>query len=267
MIDAILSKASPLYGFCSFNAVDGRLIECGAKKRLPENCKSIIVFLFPYNLGEKSYDGCNISRYAAVPDYHKILSARLEAAVSGLKEKYPQHEFVSFADNSPIPEVKAAAAAGLGVVGKNGLLINKLYGSWVFIGEIVTSMKLEQSKAEAPLPACIECGKCIRACPSEALNISNFEKKRCLSDVTQRKGTLTEHEETLILKSGYLWGCDICQTVCPMNKDVRLTDINEFIGGAEFKIRADGDISDRAYAWRGKAVLTRNMDILNKAKE
>ena len=114
------------------------LLPCRAAERLPENAKSVIVCVFPYYTED---DGPrNISRYAAVPDYHRVAGELLERACQELSGMFP-NTFVSFADNSPIREVDAALRAGHGVLGKNSLLIHPVYGSWVFLGAIVTDME------------------------------------------------------------------------------------------------------------------------------
>ena len=123
MIKDIINKAGIIdVGFCAFSSIEDRLLNCRAKSRIPENAKTVIVCLFPYKVEEKypSY----LSRYAAVPDYHPIVMGYLEGIKSELEKHIDQYQYECFADNSPIPEVTAAAAAGLGFLGKNGLLIN-----------------------------------------------------------------------------------------------------------------------------------------------
>lgn len=262
MTDKILSSITPVYGFCPFDSA-GSLIECRAKARVPENAQSIIVCLFPYFLGNNAYGGSDISKYAAVPDYHEIILPLLSSACERLSELYPDEKFVCFADNSPIPEVRAAEAAGLGVRGKNGLFISRDFGSWVFIGEIVTTKKY--SFGEIRSKGCLDCGKCIAACPSGALTADGLCAEKCLSAVSQRKGTLSETEEELLKSSGCAWGCDICQNVCPMNADIKTEPLKQFL--SDIKIKADTEnIAGRAYAWRGRNVIERNIRILYSEK-
>lgn len=262
MIDKILSKASPVYGFCAFEKIKDSLIDCRAKSKLPENPQSVIVLLFPYYLGDNSYTDSDISKYAVVPDYHNTITEILSATSQDLKMAYPEDEFIVFTDNSPIPEVKAAVSAGLGVRGLNGLFINKTYGSWVFIGEIVTTKSLDCQNIEESV--CIGCQKCIDACPTKAISNNGINTEKCLSAITQRKGSLTEEEENLIKSTGCAWGCDICQNVCPMNKNTKVDPLDIFKSGVELKARTDSDISGRAYAWRGEKIIKRNLEILNK---
>lgn len=262
MIDKILSNTAPIYGFCPFEKIKDSLIDCRAKNRLPENPQSVIVLLFPYYLGDSAYEGSDISKYAVVPDYHDTITEILCKTSQELKKAYPEDEFVVFTDNSPIPEVKAAVSAGLGVKGLNGLFINKTYGSWVFIGEIVTTKIFDYQNIEDPI--CIGCRKCIDSCPAKAISNDGINPEKCLSAITQKKGSLTEEQEMLIKSSGCAWGCDICQNVCPMNRNIKIEPIDDFKSGAELKARTDSDISDRAYAWRGDKIIKRNLEILNR---
>ncbi|NMP36791.1 MAG: epoxyqueuosine reductase [Clostridiales bacterium] len=249
------------YGVCDFLQLSGRLLQCRAAQRLPKDAKSVICVLFPYNLGEDAYRGGNISSYAAVKDYHIIAGEYLERLALELSERYPGNSFVPFCDNSPLPEVAAAKLSGLGVTGKNGLLISPVYGSRVFIGEIVTDAVFEFS---APAGECSGCGKCIESCPSGALSENGVDRSLCLSAVTQKKGELSQHEQELIRASGCIWGCDVCQNVCMMNKNAAVTPIEEFFRDARASYEGDADISERAFAWRGRAVIQRNFELCDK---
>lgn len=236
--------------FCSFLPLLPYLIECRAKQRLPKNVKTVISCTFPYKVKEKAPQ--NISRYAAVPDYHNVLSKYLSLGCNELKKEFPKNEFVWFTDNSPIPEVYVAALSGLGVYGDNGLLISEKYGSFVFIGEIVTDLDLELENSE--VKECLHCGKCKENCPKYSENI-------CLSAITQKKSDLSESEICLIKKHGIIWGCDICSDVCPLNKDKEITYLPEFINGYRDKYNLGEDISGRAYEWRGEKVIKRNYEL------
>lgn len=264
MTEKILSEITPVFGFCDFNKIKESLIECRALKRIPQNTKSVIVALFPYNLGEEAYEGSNISKYAVVPDYHDVIGKLLQDTATKLNEAYPEEEFVAFTDNSPIPEVKAAILAGLGVRGLNGLFINPSYGSWIFIGEIVTTKEYNYPDLTEAETMCIKCGKCVSACPTKAISSNGIESELCLSFITQKKGELTDEQKKLIKDSGCAWGCDICQNVCPMNKTVKSEPIEIFKNGAELTARTGTDISDRAYAWRGEKVIKRNLKIFEE---
>ncbi len=254
-----MNGISPLWGICPFGKIEDCLIDCRAKNRLPENAKNVIVACFPYLLDKSEYADINISKYAVVTDYHKVAVSRLEKAVSELKKLFPENEFSAFADNSPIPEVKTACFAGLGVRGMNSLLITEKYGSFVFIGEIVTDLDIEHSENEEK--PCIKCGKCIETCPSSALKENGFDKSICLSEITQKKGNLSEEEIRLMKDCGCVWGCDICQDVCPMNKNAESTKIEEFLSSPVSYVAEGCSLENRAYEWRGRKVIDRNISI------
>ena len=252
-----MNGISPLWGICPFEKIKDSLIDCRAKTRLPENAKSVIVACFPYLLEKSEYADTNISKYAVVSDYHEVALARLGKAVSLLRELFPENGFSAFSDNSPVPEVKAACFAGLGVMGLNSLLITEKYGSFVFIGEIVTDLELEYNDAEEK--PCIKCGKCIVSCPSSALKENRFDRRLCLSEITQKKGELSENEIRLMKECGCVWGCDICQDVCPMNKNAAPTEMEEFLSSPVPYVTENCPIEGRAYEWRGRKVIERNI--------
>lgn len=261
MTEKILSEFTSEYGFCPFSVVKDRLINCRAKAKIPENAQTVIVCLFPYYLGENAYSGSDISKYAVVPDYHDTVTEILNKACARLKEGYPDEEFVTFTDNSPIPEVSAAVSSGLGVFGKNGLFISNVYGSWVFIGEIVTTKRYPYKAPDKT--ECIGCEKCIEACPTHSITENGVNADTCLSFITQKKGEFTEDEKKIIIDSGCIWGCDICQNVCPMNINKKISPLEVF--SSDIKLKADAENLDgRAYGWRGKKVIERNINLLYK---
>lgn len=261
-IEKILSGISPLWGICGYDEIRDNLIECRAKSRLPQNARSVIVVCFPYLLPEESYKNSNLSKYAVVTDYHSVALGRLNKACETLRDIFPDEEFCAFSDNSPIPEVRAACLAGLGVRGMNSLLITEKYGSYVFIGEIVTTLGFETKNAE--LRDCAGCGRCLEACPAKALGKNGVDSEKCLSAITQKKGSLSEAEEKLMLECGCVWGCDICQDICPMNRNAAFTQIEEFLRSPIPVLTAQTDIDGRAYEWRGRKVIDRNLAVFGK---
>ena len=264
-IEKIISEYADVFGFCEFSRVEPYLIPCRNLSKIPEKSKTVIVVLFPYYLGEEAYENSNVSRYAAVPDYHTVANIYLEKIVRRLSSEFENEKFIYFTDNSPISEVSTASAAGLGVIGRNGLLINEKYGSWVFIGEIVTTLDL--NIRSYPISRCSDCGKCVEACPVDALNPENYDKDICLSGISQKKGDIPEKYKELMKKYGCAWGCDICQKVCPHNENVQRTNILEFINGFEAFVEEDCDVNGRAFAWRGEKVIHRNLKIINGKDE
>ncbi len=247
-------------GVCSFEKVSENLLNCRAMERLPENSQSIIVYLFPYYLGEEYYINSNLSKYAVSRDYHDILKEYLQLVVEKLKAEYPENSFEWFCDNSPIPEVKAAVEAGLGVKGENGLLINERYGSFCFIGEVVTDLKLPVN--DVIKRECLKCGACKNSCPGGALKEKEFNKELCFSHLTQKKGELPIEAEIYIKKNNIIWGCDRCQDECPMNKNISVTPIKEFFDSAKPWYNMGDSVAGRAFSWRGEAVINRNLKIM-----
>ncbi len=239
-------------GVCAFSEIKDKLLPCRNLSLIPKGAKSVILFTFPYKVKENAPQ--NVCRYAAVPDYHEVCKEMLDGYCKILSEKYGGYSFVPFIDNSPIPEVLAGAVAGLGVMGKNGLLITKDYGSFVFVGEIVTDLDVKTKNQYAE---CENCGLCEKICPV------GLDKEKCLSALTQKKGELTKEEQKLIKQSECLWGCDICAEICPMNKSKGLTQIKPFVKGYRDCYQENEDITGRAYAWRGEKVIKRNLKIVN----
>ncbi len=248
------------YGFSSFSAVEDKLINCAALKRIPENAQTVISVLFPYYLGEEFYREANVSRYAVSEDYHIITGNIINSIKEDLIKMFPGYSFEAFVDNSPFPEVRCAVNAGLGCMGINNLFINRDYGSWVFLGEIVTDKYFPPYSGEYSL--CDGCSRCIQECPTKAVTGKGIIKEKCLSYLSQKKGELSDDIIKLIASTGCAWGCDICQKVCPLNENAKLTPIKEFFETAMPTVTKDTDIENRAFSWRGKAVIDRNLGIV-----
>ena len=232
----------------------------------PENIRSVVLFLIPYDTGKKFSDG--VSVYAHVPDYHSYFSALQKKLISKLTEQYPEYRFYGFADHSPILEKEACAKAGLGVIGKNTLLINERYGSYVFIGSIFTDAVLPAETFE--IKSCLSCGKCMKGCPGNAINENGFCAENCLSMLSQKK-SLTPEEADLLAKHGVAWGCDRCQENCPMNREREFTPIpffREHIHGTfsskEIEQMDDAVFTKFAFSWRGRKRITENLQNLEE---
>lgn len=256
------------FGICSFEQILPCL-ECRAKQRIPQDAASVLVCLFPYYTGE--HKDRNISRYAMVTDYHMIAGEYLNRFCKALQEVFPQNQFEPFTDNSPIREVSAAFHAGLGRRGKNGLILHPKYGSYVFIGEVVTDLVLHPDQPLNP-GECIGCRKCQSVCPQGALQSDGSVcLERCRSHITQKKGELTDWEIGQIQDGGLIWGCDICNDVCPMNQEAKvLTPVPEFLESAVAVLDAqiaERLLKTRAYNYRGKKTILRNIQLLEGANE
>ena len=242
-----------------------RVVQPHKLERLGFLPSAAIVFLMPYAVkitGER-----NLSRYAVAKDYHryvKELEARLIGKFSLL---HPEARFRVFSDNSPIDERHAAALCGLGVLGDNGLILSERYGSYVFIGEVLTDLPIEVlgEKASYEIKTCRHCGACTAACP---------KKDVCLSALTQKKGILTVAEASEICALGSVWGCDRCQEVCPYNDAIEETPIDFFKRDLVPYLTVDLLLSmsddafmERAYAWRGRNTILRNLELVKKSLE
>lgn len=247
-----------------------KLSECEIKKpylieREGITDGSVVIFAVPY-LSKEAFGERNISSYAVSRDYHIFFNLLFEKVIGELKLHYPEHKFAGFTDHSPINEIVAAAKAGLGIIGENHMLITKKYSSYIFIGEIITDAFLP-SLSGAP-ESCEKCGICKRACPV------NLNVEGCLSALTQKKGELTKEEKSAIKNSGCAWGCDICQQVCPHTQkaikngtvfseiDFFNTNLTPLLTSEDIEEMDTDAFKIRAYSWRGKETIKRNLKIL-----
>jgi epoxyqueuosine reductase len=151
-------------------------------------------------------------------DYHKVLLKRLEALDARLHDSLGAFESRCYVDTGPIVERVYARYAGLGWTGKNTCLLNQSLGSWLFIGVILTSLELPPAALpELAADRCGSCTRCIDACPTQALTPYQMDATRCISYLTiEHRGSIPEN-----LRSGIgrqVFGCDICQDVCPWNR-------------------------------------------------
>ena len=235
-----------------------------ARQQVP-GLHSLLCAAFPYAPAELTAG--SLSLYARGQDYHKVLQARLAPVAQTLETRHPGCRFQVFADASPFPEVYAAALAGLGKVGENGLLIVPGAGSYVFLGFLATDAQLPETVGE--IRRCRGCGACRKACPGKALGES-LDQNRCLSAITQQRGALTGEQTALVRAGGMLWGCDRCQLACPENQHRTLPPLPEFAPLPD-PTAADLQLSDRAFrkafaqrafVWRGVQPLRRNFEIL-----
>ncbi len=206
----------------------------------------------------------NVSAYAVSRDYHLFLDSLFSEMLGILRTEYPQNRFDAFCDHSPINEITAAAKAGLGVIGKNHLIITEKYSSYVFLGEIITDATLPCKLHE--ILTCEGCNACAAAC-----RIGLTANGECLSALTQKKGVLSGEEHDTIFESGCVWGCDDCQQSCPhtisaMKNKTIYSPIPFFYENAvpyltydTVSTMPDEEFGKRAYSWRGRAVIERNL--------
>jgi len=156
-----------------------------------------------------------IARYAQGRDYHDTIKKRLHALSDELRARYPGAEFRTCVDSAPLMERELAERAGLGWIGKHTLLIHPELGSWFVLGVVLTTLDLRH--AAAPLPDhCGSCTRCIDACPTSCITPWSVDASRCISYLTIERRDPVPPE--LASKLGdWLFGCDVCQEVCPHN--------------------------------------------------
>lgn len=246
------------FGAVSFQHLN--ILNVRSKSRIPQNCTGAIAIIFPYY--NKNAFGGNISAYCSVADYHTVVGMQLKSICQDLSEKYPDHRFVPFTDASPVDEVDMCVKAGLGVRGKNSLLITPQFGSYVFIGEILTTLPLVTTCYEDT--GCLDCGLCRKACPGGAI-AGGVCTEKCASHISQKKGELTDEETAILCRAHTVFGCDICQTVCPMNKGLQQLPnlFSDDILSTITTENVEKIYKSRPFGWRGLKVLQRNLEIYN----
>ncbi len=242
-----------------------RKIDLSADMR---NAKTIISVAFPYYYDSYLHAKGYFSLYTLGKDYHLVVKDYLEKVAELIRES--GYEAMVFSDNNGLPERYIAYTAGVGDIGRNHMVVTKNYGSYVFLGEILTDMELETS--ERPLKElfnyeiCGKCENCIKACPTKILGEELYDTHRCMSYITQTKEV---SDEDLLLFQGRLFGCDTCQRVCPLNKGIKSGLMEEF-NPREYMKYPDLDTlldltnaeftkyKETSSGWRGKKLLQRN---------
>jgi epoxyqueuosine reductase len=197
---------------------------------LPE-AKSVICLGVYYYPGEPCKPDPGIygavSRYAWGKDYHRVIEHRLTKLVTYLKERTgPSLKFKAMVDHGPVLEKALAQRAGIGFLGKNTLLIHRDHGSWFFLAELITNLALEPDKPQ--FNQCGSCNACLAACPTGALREAFvLDSRRCISYLTiELKNAIPESVRPQL--EDWVFGCDICQEVCPFNSDPKPTTHHEF---------------------------------------
>jgi len=234
---------------------------------LPGACSVIVCAMnyntpLPYSVEARAHASGGargwISRYAWGDDYHEVLGVRLEKLTAWMRAELTEpHQSRWYVDTGPIVERIAAKWAGLGWLGKNTCLINEQMGSWLFLGVVITTLELQPSlelengkekrekgepvRLAEPLPdLCGQCTLCLDACPTGALvEPYVLDARRCISYLTiELRGPIPEEFQEKI--GWHLFGCDICQDVCPYNRKAPVTRQPEFAPRAIGK--ADGTL-------------------------
>lgn len=238
-----------------------------------DSLKSIIVVAQSYNNNGNS---SHISNYITIKDYHHFLKEKMKKLVEHLKTKLTVNfNYKIFVDTAPFLERALAQKAGVGFIGKNSMLINPKYGSYLFLGEIFTDLNLE--KDEELKRDCGSCSICLDNCEGGALKDEYLlDAEDCISYLTQKKGILPIQENQKI--GSHIWGCDVCQSKCPYNKqqpktnekEMQFLDLDlEYFLNLERK-SMPSKLKKTAISWRGSRILLRNALIVaanNKEKK
>ncbi|WP_088240793.1 tRNA epoxyqueuosine(34) reductase QueG [Calothrix rhizosoleniae] len=196
--------------------------------------------------GGKEY--AKISRYAWGRDYHKIMHKKLKALSNWLQSLGTGIQGRYYADTGPIQDKVWAQRAGIGWIAKNGNLITREYGSWVFLGEVLTNLQLSPDKSHTQ--HCGSCTRCLQACPTDAITKPFVvDANRCIAYHTIENRDEKLPETIAANLQGWVAGCDICQDVCPWNQRfAKETDVAEFqpySGNVSPKLVELAHISDR----------------------
>lgn len=211
-------------------------------RNLLDGAKSIIVAAFNYFPATRQRsDAPQFAWYAYGRDYHEVVRTRLESVVASLSARFPDATFRICVDTAPLMERYWAVKAGVGFVGRNAQLIVPGHGSACFLGEIVTTLSLPPS-TPCTLSCPEGCDRCIRACPGHAIaGDSTIDARRCLSYLTiEHRGPLPTDAPA---PGRRIYGCDTCQSVCPLNSEAVPTDIEEFRPTDSFLSLTDNDIA------------------------
>ncbi|NTW73118.1 MAG: tRNA epoxyqueuosine(34) reductase QueG, partial [Eubacteriaceae bacterium] len=240
-----------------------------------EECRGILGAALSYYKEDCCARGTGNGRFSRVArgtDYHKVLKGKMELVMQELSISFPELEYKVFVDTGDLSDRVIAYECGLGFYGKNNFIIHPKQGSYIFLGHILVNIPLEKS-ARPLAESCGDCSLCISACPTGAL-IGNkkLDANRCISYLTQKKGILTRWERKAI--GVHIYGCDICQEVCPWNKALEETLETAFdyscetafpdleailgMGNRDFKEQYGGTSA----AWRGRNTLQRNAVIV-----
>ncbi len=225
----------------------------------------------PYDPSAPGLRGA-VSSYSWSKDYHRVIGGRLRELARFIEREFPGERCLACVDTGPMLDRAAAVRAGIGWFGKSGNVLTKEFGSWVLLGELITTLALP---ADAPLRTnCGRCTECIALCPTGAIGTDgSVDGRKCVSDLTQMRGPIPRAMRPAI--GNRVWGCDDCQSVCPVNERKSLAARGR--SSDEFKplphIGTSVDLpavlrmtsaqfrawfGPTAMAWRGKAVLQRN---------
>jgi epoxyqueuosine reductase len=187
---------------------------------LPSARSVVVVALNYYTPHEHNDDSTTgkISRYSWGDDYHDVVGGKLKSLLAWIKEQWPEAEGKACVDIQPMMDKAWAVRAGLGWIGKHTNLITREYGSWVFLGELLLNLELEYD-TEQVTDHCGSCTLCLEACPTDAITEPYVvDSNRCISYATIELRAPSIPGAVAEKLNGWLYGCDICQDVCPWNR-------------------------------------------------
>ncbi len=195
---------------------------------LPE-VKSIIVLGTNYyrrDVHRRGLDEGEISRYAATRDYHKIITKKLKKLSRFIADEFGG-ETRYYVDTGPILERAYAESSGMGYIGRNTCIINDIFGSWIFLAEVLTTLSLPSDHEPIKIH-CGSCSRCLDRCPTRAISHDfTIDARKCISYLTiENKGAIPK--ELRKAMGGWLFGCDICQDVCPHNGRAIMSESTDF---------------------------------------
>jgi epoxyqueuosine reductase len=243
--------------------------------KLLEGCKSIITIGIPYQLTkyQRTPKYGHMSSGGIGTDYHKILWSYLEQIVEYIEKNINgKINYKICVDTCPLSDREIAYKSGLGYYGKNNFIISDAYGSAINIGYILIDQAFYEETNKIS-DQCGTCTLCMHACPGQAILEDGFEVNQCIAQLTQTKNELNYSERELIDKN--IYGCDICQRVCPKNKKISSYSLEAsqidlidliHLSNSEFKNK----FKDKGFSWRGNSVIKRNAIIAlgnEKSKE
>jgi epoxyqueuosine reductase len=186
--------------------------------KLVDGAKTVLSVTLQYNPGQLAYaeDTPRISTYALGDDYHDVLRKKLKTLYEYIKDQVGEINGRVFTDSAPVMDKAWAARSGLGWMGKNGNLLNRNLGSWFFIGEIILDVEFEPDSPTTD--HCGSCTRCIDACPTQAIVMPQvIDARKCISYLTiEFRDAIPENYHKGI--GEWMYGCDVCQDVCPWNR-------------------------------------------------
>jgi epoxyqueuosine reductase len=187
--------------------------------KLVPGAKTVITVLYNYFPDETQQIGIpKIAKYAYGEDYHLVIRKKLQLFLQSVREKMGHVEGRGFVDSAPVLERSWAQRSGLGWIGKNGNLINKKMGSFFFIATLITDLELEPDVPHVT-DHCGTCSRCVDACPTDAILIDKtVDASKCISYFTIELKSKDLPEDLKSKSENWIFGCDICQDVCPWNR-------------------------------------------------